>query len=74
MVDSVAVIALVVSVLTAISHLHLRRINFLCINSECYRSKSVPPTPIILEQPKPLEDIHEKIENNLASNINTNGS
>ena len=73
MVDSVAVIALVVSVITAISHLHLRRINLLCINSECYRSKSIPPTPVV-EQPKPLEDIHEKIENNLASNINTNGS
>jgi hypothetical protein len=72
--DSVAIIALVVSVITAISQLHLRKVHILCIDSECYKSKTAPPTPIV-EQPKHLEDTEgEKLENNVSIYINTNGS
>jgi hypothetical protein len=48
--DYVALAAIIISVGTAISHLHLRKVHLGCIESECYKSKSVPPTPIV-EQP-----------------------
>jgi len=67
--DYVSIVAIIISVATAISQLHLRKVHLGCIESECYRSKSVPPTPIV-EQPN-LE-INE--ENNLTLYINTNGS
>jgi len=67
--DYVSIVAIIISVATAISQLHLRKVHLGCIESECYRSKSVPPTPIV-EQPN-LETIEE---NNLTLYINTNGS
>jgi len=72
--NTVAVIALIISVINAISHLHLRKINLFCVKSECYKSKSVPPTPVVEEQPKAdLEKSEERLENNIEAYI-TNGS
>ena len=74
MENSIAIAALIISVINAISHLHLRKVNLFCINSECYRSKSVPPTPVVIEQPKALlERSEERLENNIEVYI-TNGS
>ena len=39
--DSIALSALVISVINAISHLHLRKVHSFCFSSEC---SSTPPT------------------------------
>jgi len=68
--DYVAIAAIIISVATAISQLHLRRVHVLCIDSECYKTKSVPPTPIFVDKIINTEPIEERLENNLDVYIN----
>lgn len=72
--DYIAIVAIVISVATAISQLHLRKVHLGCIESECYKTKSVPPTPIFVDKIINTEPIEERLENNLTPYINTNGS
>ena len=41
--DSIAISALILSILNGLSHLHLRRVHTLCFSSEC--SATPPTTP-----------------------------
>lgn len=54
--DSIAISALVLSIINGISHLHLRRVHALCFSSEC--SGTPPGTPkikkeVIVSPPSP---------------------
>ena len=61
--DGIALSALVISVLNALSHLHLRKVHSFCFTSEC--SKTPPTTPnqstslfkkaVIVAPPSPIE-------------------
>jgi hypothetical protein len=72
--DYLSIIAIIISLATAISQLHLRKVHLGCVESECYKSKSVPPTPIFEDKIINTEPIEERFENNLTLYINTNGS
>ena len=59
--DGIALSALVISVLNALSHLHLRKVHSFCFTSEC--SATPPTTPnqsfkkqVIVNPPSPIEE------------------
>tara|TARA_R110000868_G_scaffold400269_1_gene674551 strand:+ start:675 stop:887 length:213 start_codon:yes stop_codon:yes gene_type:complete len=62
--DGIALSALVISVINALSHLHLRKVHALCFSSEC--SATPPTTPnqstslfnkeVIVNPPSPISN------------------
>jgi hypothetical protein len=69
--DYVALAAIIISVGTAISHLHLRKVHLGCIESECYKvGKSQPVTPIEVQPIALSETKEERNENKLDVYIN----
>ena len=51
--EGVSWAALIVSIGSLLSQLHIRRVHTLCFDSDCRKMKSEPPTPVVV-QPKLL--------------------
>lgn len=59
--DGIGLSALVISVITALSHLHLRRVHTLCFSSECSATPPTTPNKSIIVTPPSLIETEKNI-------------